>query len=407
MAGAVPVLDGERMLRDLQELNRIGALEGGGISRIAFGPADREGREWVEEQMRALGMLIRRDSVGNTLAVLPGREPGRAPIGIGSHTDSVPSGGRYDGALGVVAALAAVRSLRESGQTLRHSLELINFQSEESTMSGGTFGSRAMSGQLDPDVVNRPAYDGRPVSAHMVAAGLDPAAATSAARPAGALAGFLELHVEQGGLLEQAGVQIGAVTGIVGIRRYIATFRGYANHAGTTPMAGRQDALVMAAPFIAAVREIAVRYGIVGTVGTLRLQPGSPNVIPGLVEMDVELRGLVDPVLDQAEQELARQAETAGGGVRQMVQKPPVHSEERLVAAVEQAAAAAGLTCRRMPSGAGHDAGLMAALGPQAMIFVPSRGGVSHSPDEFTEPEACVAGARVLLGALLTADETL
>lgn len=405
MAASLPMLDEERMLRDLQELNQIGALEGGGVSRIAFSPADRAGREWVEAQVTSLGMAVRRDAVGNTIASLPGRDMGLAPIGIGSHTDSVPSGGRYDGALGVVAALAAVRALRESGQTLRHPVELINFQAEESTMSGGTFGSRAMSGQLDPDVVNRPAYDGRPVSIHMAAAGLDPAAATAAARPDGALAGFLELHVEQGGLLEQAGVQIGVVTGIVGIRRYIATFRGYANHAGTTPMAGRQDALVMAAPFIVQVREMAIRHGIVGTIGTLRLQPGSPNVIPGLVEMDVELRGLLDPVLDEAERELMRRAEMAGGTVRQMVQKPPVHSDERLVAAVEQAAASAGLSCRRMPSGAGHDAGLMAALCPQAMIFVPSIGGVSHSPDELTEPEACVAGARVLLGALLAADE--
>jgi N-carbamoyl-L-amino-acid hydrolase len=251
------------------------------------------------------------------------------------------------------------------------------------------------------------AWDGRPVAEHLREAGLDPDKIEQARRPQGSLAAYLELHIEQGGTLAAAGIPVGVVEGIVGIRRYVAGFRGVANHAGTTPMAGRQDALVLAAPFILMVRDLALKRGIVGTIGSLRVQPGAPNVIPGYVELDVEIRSLRDSELDEAEAELAGLAHQAGAEFRRVGFKPPVESDPRLLAVLSAACEALGLPYRRMPSGAGHDAMCMAAIAPQAMLFVPSRGGLSHSPQEFTEPEQCVMGAQVLLAALLRLDTML
>jgi N-carbamoyl-L-amino-acid hydrolase len=295
-------LDGKRLLQELETLAQIGASSGGGINRVAYSAADQEARAWVEAQMLHLGLKVKRDQAGNSIGVYPGESPDLPPIALGSHTDTVPDGGRYDGALGVVAALACIRAVDEAGVHLHRSVEVINFAAEEATM-GGTFGSRAMAGLLDQAVVDGMAWDGRPVAEHLRAAGLDPATISHARRSKGSLAAYLELHVEQGGVLEAAGLQVGVVEGIVGIRRYAVTFEGYANHAGTTPMADRRDALVMAAPFILAVREIALAWEIVGTVGTLRVRPGTPNVIPGWVDLGVEIRGLGETELDSAEGE--------------------------------------------------------------------------------------------------------
>ncbi len=400
----VPSINGNRLLQDLETLAQIGRGADGGVTRVAYSPADREGRAWVQAQMQEAGLTVRTDAAGNTIGLYPGREP-LPPIALGSHTDTVPSGGRYDGALGVLGALAGVRALREAGLRLRHPVEIINFAAEEATMSEGTLGSQAMAGLLKPRLIHQLAWDGRPVSVHLSEAGLDPAALGEARRPAGSLAAYLELHIEQGGILEAAAIPIGVVEGIVGIRRYTAGFYGFANHAGTTPMVGRRDALVMAAPFITQVRDVAVRRGIVGTIGSLRVQPGAPNVIPGYVELDVETRSLRESELDAAEAELAGLAAAAGAEWRQVGRKPPVESHPRLLAALGAACEELGLPYRRMPSGAGHDAMCIAAIAPQAMLFVPSRGGISHSPQEFTGPEECVNGARVLLAALLKLDE--
>ncbi len=399
-------LDSKRLLQDLDTLAQIGVGPGGGMNRIAYSPADQEARVWVEARMRGLGLEVNTDEAGNSIGVYAGQVPRLPAIALGSHTDTVPNGGRYDGALGVVAALACVRALREAGVRLRHPVEVINFAAEEATM-GGTLGSRAMAGLLDSGFVDTTAWDGRPVAHHLREAGLDPATIIQARRPKGSLAAFLELHVEQGGVLDAAGVPVGVVEGIVGIRRYTVTFEGYANHAGTTPMADRRDALVMAAPFILAVRDIAVARGIFGTIGTLRLQPGAPNVIPGRVELSVEIRGLDEAEMDNAEGEVERQAQEGGAEFERVSKKHPVKSDPRLVDALISACDELGLPYQRMPSGAGHDAMCIASIAPQAMLFVPSRGGVSHCPDEYTDPESCVIGARVLLAALLKLDATL
>ncbi|HXM58178.1 MAG TPA: Zn-dependent hydrolase [Candidatus Dormibacteraeota bacterium] len=404
---ARPELDASRLLADLDHLATIGADPAGGVSRVAYSAADIEARGWVRETMLGLGMEVRRDEAVNLIGRQPGREARLKPLALGSHTDTVPNGGRFDGALGVVAALACVRALRDAGLRLRHPVEVIDFAAEEATLGGGTVGSQAMTGRLPAGALLRPAWDGRPAVEHLRDAGIDPRGLGRAVRPRRCLAAYLELHIEQGGSLDGAGVPIGVVEGIVGIRRFGVTFAGQANHAGTTGMAERRDALVMAATFVLGVRETAAAAGVVGTVGVLRVQPGASNVIPGRVELEAEIRGLDEDVLDRVEAELGALAERQGGALRRTSAKPPTRSDPALLAAVEAACDALGLERRRMASGAGHDAMVIGEFIPQAMIFVPSRGGVSHSPDEFTPPERCVDGARVLLGALLELDERL
>jgi N-carbamoyl-L-amino-acid hydrolase len=401
-----PTVDGDRLLEDLGSLARFGASATGGLDRIAFSRSDLEARRWLEAQMRSLSLEVRTDQAGNSIGSYPGQDPRLPPIAIGSHTDTVPQGGRYDGALGVVSALACVRALHESGVRLLHSLEVINFAAEEATM-GGTLGSRAMAGVLDPQMLHTQAWDGQEVADHIRAAGLDPDSLGEAQRPEGSLACFLELHIEQGSTLDSAGVSLGVVEGIVGIRRYAVRFEGVANHAGTTPMADRRDALIMAAPYILAVRDIATAHGIVGTVGKLDLHPGAPSVIPGCVELSVEIRGLDEAELDAAETALSDAATATAGDLSPVSNKPAVRSDPRLLDALSAACKELGVEHKRMPSGAGHDAMCIAHIAPIAMLFVPSRDGISHSPDEYTDPEACVLGARALLGALLKVDAAL
>lgn len=402
----VPFLDGEQLLDDLETLGQIGRTAEGGLLRIAFNADDWAGRHWIAEQLRTLGLTVTTDAAGNTRARYAGREELPA-IAIGSHTDTVPNGGLYDGALGVLAGLACVRALHGAGLRLRHPVEIINFVAEEATMAGGTLGSHAIVGSLDPQVIDQPAWDGQLVRTHLQGAGLDPARLNEAQSAAGAYAAFLELHVEQGGRLEDEGIQIGIVEGIVGIRRYLVTYTGYANHAGTTTMDRRQDALVMAAPLIGQVREVAVRHGIVGTIGKVDVTPGAPNVIPGKVVLHLEIRGLDEAVLDAAETELGAYAVLQGGNFTRVSTKAAVQADERLLGAFTAAATELGLSHRRLPSGAGHDAMNMATLCPMAMLFVPSQNGVSHSPDEYTAPQDCINGAQVLLRALLQIDELL
>jgi N-carbamoyl-L-amino-acid hydrolase len=399
-----PFLDGEQLLEDLETLNQFGAEPGPGLNRVAFSPADQQGRAWVAAQMQKVGMTVQTDAAGNTIGTYPGTATDLKPIALGSHTDTVPQGGRFDGALGVLAALACVRALHETGQRLRHPVEVINFVAEEATMGGATLGSRAMAGLLEPTMVKQLAWDGVPVAAHLRGAHIDPTSLTNAARPPGSLSAYLELHIEQGSRLEQAEMPIGLVEGIVGIRRYSVTFAGYANHAGTTPMNNRQDALVMAAPFITAVREVAVAHGIVGTIGIFRIEPGAPNIIPGQAYLEFEIRGLDEAILDGAEAELSQFAQQHGGQFQGLVSKQSVTSAPHLLEALAAACHTLELPYQRLASGAGHDAMCIAQIAPQAMVFVPSQKGVSHSPDEHTLPEHCINGARVLLATLLELD---
>ncbi|MEZ4674062.1 MAG: hydantoinase/carbamoylase family amidase [Caldilineaceae bacterium] len=271
---ALPFLDGEQLLEDLETLGQIGRSAAGGLLRVAFNEADLAGRRWVADQCAVLGLVVTTDAAGNTIARYPGTADLPA-IAIGSHTDTVPHGGMYDGALGVLAGLAVVRALHAANQRLRHPIELINFVAEEATMAGGTLGSHALVGSLNRATLDQPAWDGRLVRTHLTNAGLDPDRIGEAQIAGDRYAAFLELHIEQGETLAINGEAIGVVEGIVGIRRYLVTYTGYANHAGTTAMDRRQDALVAAAPFIPFVRDTAVQHEIVGTVGTIEIQPSA------------------------------------------------------------------------------------------------------------------------------------
>lgn len=397
------LLDPEQLLDDLHRLGEIGRAPEGGLQRIAFNPDDSAGRRWIEQKMVAAGMSVRVDTVGNTIATYPGNEELPA-IAIGSHTDTVPGGGVYDGALGVLAGLACVRTLHAANLRLRHPIELINFVAEEATMAGGTLGSLVMTGSFNPATLQQSAWDGKAVREHLLATGLDPDTLSQAQRQASDFAAFLELHIEQGGRLAEEQIEIGVVEGIVGIRRYLVTFHGYANHAGTTPMKQRQDALVLAAPFIGLVPQVALEHAIVGTIGKVEVLPGAPNVIPGEVRLHLEIRGLDEAILDSAEATLQHHAEKAQASFARLSQKAAVHSDQQLLQAIHDACETLQFSRIQMPSGAGHDAMNMATLCPFAMIFVPSQNGVSHSPDEFTLPEDCVNGARVLLETLLRVD---
>jgi N-carbamoyl-L-amino-acid hydrolase len=403
----VPSIDGRALQHDLETLGRIGAGPDGGVSRIAFTKADLDGRAWIENRMRQAGMTVRNDPAGNTIGTYAGREPHLRPMALGSHTDTVPNGGKYDGAVGVVASIACIRALMGADVRLRHDIEVINFACEEASMAGGTLGSQAMTGQFDLTRLDLPAWDGRPVREHLKAAGLDPDSISRAARPEGSLAAYLELHVEQGGVLDALEIPIGVVEGIVAIRRYAVTFHGHANHAGTTPMDRRKDALVMAASFILAVRDVAVARGIVGTVGTIHIRPGAANVIPGLADLSLEIRGLDASQLDNAEEDLADLARKGRAAFHCFSRKEAARSDPRLLEAFTEACAELGVPYRRMSSGAGHDAMCMACIAPQAMLFVPSHKGISHAPDEFTDPQSCTLGAQVLLAALLKLDRRL
>ncbi len=396
----------KQFLSDLEALRQIGLQPDGAVHRVGYSQADGEAREWLMGRLRELDLEPTTDAAGNSFAVYPGKK--ELPyIGIGSHSDTVPYGGAYDGALGVVAALAVIEALHTAGVRLNHPLEWINFAAEEATMSGGTTGSQAITGIFDMVVLEKAAWDGRTVREHIVGAGLEPDQITTAARPKGSYAAFLELHIEQSDRLEKANLPIAIVDGFVGIRRYAVGFDGTANHAGTTPMGVREDALVASAPMIRFVRDLAVELGIVGTIGDFKVYPGAPNVIPERVEMIVEIRGLDSAVLDQAESIIAKEAQKLGGRFDPVVEKPPVTADAVVVQAITAGCETLGLPTLTMASGAGHDAMNMALICPQGMFFVPSKDGISHSKDEYTSSEDCLNGARVMLETVIELDKRL
>jgi len=404
-------IDGARLNRWLKEFSRFGRREDGGVDRLAFSDAAREARSYLRCLMNELGLEVRVDPVGNLLGRREGEDAGLPPLLVGSHIDSVPAGGNYDGALGVLAALEAVATLEERGGRTRHPLEVVSFVNEED----GKTGSRAMAGELRSEDLARMTASGYTVAEGIRRYGGDPGRLEAARRRPGSVAGYLELHVEQGGILDRTGARIGVVEGIVGIRRWMATVVGAANHAGTTPMDQRRDALLGGARLVEAVnRAAASREGSqVATVGRIEALPGAPNVIPGEVRMTVEIRALSMEEIREVFQEIQGAAEEIEAEL-----DTPIHLEEfylsraapsdpRFRRWVAEAAEELGLSRRRMPSGAGHDAQSVAHFAPMGMIFIPSVDGVSHAPGEYSRPEDVEAGGNVLLRALLKADREL
>ncbi len=402
-------VDGARLETRLQGLAAFGRNPEGGVSRVAYTDADLAGRTYVMDLLHDLGLEPRIDAAGNILARRAGSVPGLAPILFGSHIDSVPHGGNYDGDAGVMAAIEVLATLNDADVRTRHPLEVVVFSNEE----GGLVGSKAFAGILDAAVLDERSQGGMTIREGIARIGGDPTRVGRAAHHAGAYAAYLELHIEQGGVLDAAGEDIGVVTGIVGIDWWEVTVGGLANHAGTTPMAARHDALVGAAEMILAVHRIAREEPgtQVATVGRIAAFPGAPNVIPGRVEMSLEIRDLSNAhILDifgqirRASREIAK-----ARGLALTFRKTPIHeiakeTDPRFRDIIEAAARERGYSARRMPSGAGHDAQAVARIAPIGMIFVPSVGGISHAPEEFTAPEALARGADVLLDAVLEID---
>jgi N-carbamoyl-L-amino-acid hydrolase len=401
-------VDGSRISAHLALLSELGKNPQGGISRVAYSEADHQARELAMGWMREARLDPTVDAAGNIVGRRAGRDPSLKPLVIGSHIDSVPEGGNYDGQVGSAGAIEVARTLDAGGVTLRHPLEVMIFQNEE----GGTIGSHAIAAGLTTEELDRVAQGGKTIREGIRFLDGDPDRIDSARRAKGDIAGYVELHIEQGGILDQRKIRIGIVEGIVGIRHWEVTIEGFANHAGTTPMNGRKDALLVAAWCVEAVNRIvrSVPGRQVGTVGKLRVEPGAYNVIPGRVVFGVELRDLDDTKVmglwRRIEAECRRHAEAAGTRftASENLAIMPALTDPRFRRTISDAAKKLGLSTLSLPSGAGHDAQEMSRLGPMGMIFVPSVGGISHSPKEFTRPEDIENGANVLLQVLLDLD---
>ena len=396
------------MREDFEALATFGATPEGGVSRPTFSDSHLAARKWFVARAEGAGLATHVDDAGNHSAVLrTSRSPGAPVLLLGSHLDSVPGGGRYDGALGVVAALHVLMAFEQAGTELPFALEAIDFTDEEGTLVG-LLGSKAVAGTLTADVLQSPRGGQEALVAGLQRAGLDEERLLDARRDPGSLAGYLELHIEQGPRLEREGVQIGVVTAIVGSRSFRIVLRGIGGHAGTTPMGARHDAAVAAARVILGVRETVTRYfpGCVATVGDVRVEPGAFNVIPGLARLALEFRSADENELDALEAAVLTRvrAETAAEGIQLEVSPvaswQPTELDPTVCDAIERAATDLGLTKKRLPSGAGHDAQALAAVTPSGMIFVPSVGGLSHDPGEFTAWDDAVNGANVLLGTV-------
>ncbi len=401
-------INSDRLSRSIDELAEIGQLADGGVRRIAYSPEDLIARQRVQAWMASAGMTVRIDAAGNIIGTYPGQDPKLPALTTGSHIDTVPTGGRYDGAFGVLAGLEVVRVLHDRQLHLRHPLELIVFTDEEGSM----IGSKAMAGHIvnNPDYYRRP--DGEDIRTCLKRVGGNWEQLPSAARSRRDMAAFVELHVEQGPILESMGSQIGIVKGVVGQRRYQIVVTGQANHAGTTPMYMRYDALVAAAKLVLLVNEVGSVPGQqVATVGMLNVFPNAANVVPGRVEMSLDMRDLsafhLDSLIEQVMQratDIAEQTKTKIE-IQPMLKTEPALAAEHIQRSITQTCKTLGLTYTHLPSRASHDAQEMATITDMGMIFVPSKAGLSHAEAEYTAPEQCTQGASVLLHTLLALDE--
>jgi allantoate deiminase len=384
---------------DLEEAARIGA-DDGGVSRFAWTPELAQANEWLVGRLQELGLETEIDAAGNVLGRWEEGE-GTAVL-VGSHLDTVPRGGRYDGALGVLAALEVARTLKHEGISLRRPLWIVSFNDEEgSRFQTGMLGSRAFIGDLDPEDWRR-----RGVADAMAAGGFD-FEQLGEAKAVDRVGAYLELHIEQGPVLEQEGLDLGIVSGIAGLLGFRVRLSGEANHAGTTPMASRRDALAGASRIVLELRDEARSRGdMTANVGILTVAPGGFNVIPGTAEFTIDARAGDADTFSRAERFVRDTLERVAAEeqleleVTKTHRKPPTPLDPELQELLAEEAAAEGATARSMPSGAGHDAMVLAKHVPAAMLFVPSRAGISHSPDEYTSPEQCELGARVLARAV-------
>jgi len=401
-------VNGRRVNDHLRELSEFGKNPQGGVSRLAYSEADLKGREYAMGLMREAKLDVNVDAAGNIIGRRAGNDASLKPLVIGSHIDSVPEGGNYDGDVGSMGAIEVAQTLAENNVALRHPLEVIIFQNEE----GGTIGSHAIAAGLTEKELNLVTNSRKTIREGIKFIGGDPDKLAGVVRKPGDIAAYLELHIEQGGVLYSEKISIGVVEGIVGINWWDVTVEGFANHAGTTPMNQRRDALLAAAKYVEAVNRVvtSVPGRQVGTVGKIQAFPGAYNVIPGKVTTSLGLRDLdaakTKMLFEKILLEVQQIEKTTGTKFefKQTNSTPPAPTDVRVRGVIDEAAKQLGFTTKFMPSGAGHDAQEMARLGPIGMIFVPSVSGISHSPREFSRPEDVTNGANVLLHALLKLD---
>ena len=415
-AAADPVhIDSAWLQETSGKLAEIGRNPEGGVTRLGLSQPELEARTYVIGLMKEAGLDVRIDPAGNVF----GRRPGSAKLPVllfGSHVDSVPHGGNFDGVLGTLGAIDVVRALNANHVKTRHPLEVVVWTNEEGPHFGiSAFGSSAAAGTLGNDVLERKDDEGATVADWLRRYGQDPANFAAARIAPGSLAAIVELHIEQGPVLEESAIKIGVVQGIVGLKRWKCIVTGVANHAGTTPMNRRHDALAAAAEDLLAVREV-VRGesgGQVGTVGYMRAEPGAPNVIAGRVEFPFELRDLdaakFERMAQHVKQKFAQVDSQEGVETQCTVVNDiePALSNPLIQVAIHDAARAANLSTSDLPSGAVHDAGEISRLAPMGMIFVPSHGGISHAPKEFTSAQDSANGVEVLYRTILLLDQRL
>jgi len=409
-AAAPMRVNGARLNEWLTNFDRIGRTPTG-INRVAYSEADLAGRAFTQQLLRDAGLTPRIDTAGNIYARLEGTDRTLAPILIGSHIDSVTDGGNFDGPVGSFGAIEVARTLRETNTRLRHPVDVVIWQNEE----GGTTGSKTAIGEMNDVELAKVARSGKTIRDGIGIIGGDVSRLAESVKKQGDVACYIELHIEQGGLLEKAGKQIGVVQGIVGLRWFEVTIVGFANHAGATPMDQRQDAMLAAAKFTVAVND-AVRAEPgrqVATVGRMVVSPNTTNVIPGQVVMTVDLRDLDQQKIEHFTEVFDRLAREIGAATKttfafkRLTDSRPAIADPEVMRWIESSATALGLSSQRMPSGAGHDAQEIAHIAPMAMIFIPSVGGISHSPKEFSRAADIANGADVLLNAVMAADASL
>jgi len=404
-------VNSSRLQADLEELAGIGRAEDRSIYRMAFTEADMQARRWLQDKLRTAGLEAEMDGAGNVFGKFPDR-PDEPSVMIGSHLDTVPAAGPLDGALGVVAGLECLRRIKEENlHPDRAPVELVAFSDEEGRFDGGFFGSRAVRGSLIPQLIHEAAdFDGTTLVEAMTSAGLEPLAALAARRPPGSIRSYLELHVEQGAVLDSLGLPVGIVENITGLFRWQIRLIGKADHAGTTPMGMRCDAFQGLAEFAGEIPRILEENDgeeSVATIGFIRLLPGTVNTVPGEVEFSLDIRDIDRQVLDQLADTFRRalSAIARRRGLmfefQELSSVEPVACDRKIVEAVSSSVESLGIEAHRMNSGAGHDAQVMAEIVPAGMVFVPSVGGRSHSIAEWTHVEDIVAGANVTLRTLL------
>tara|TARA_B100000029_G_scaffold145806_1_gene141144 strand:+ start:1448 stop:2689 length:1242 start_codon:yes stop_codon:yes gene_type:complete len=406
-------INASRLNQTLEELGHLGESPNG-MDRVAYSPEDILGRDYTIKLMEEAGLQTRIDTAGNIIGRMSGSDDSLPAIALGSHTDTVPKGGKYDGALGVMAAIEVARTLKEQGHQTKHPLEVINFTNEEGTrFHRWLVGSRSMSGLLEQEDMDAVDDDGVGLGACLADIGGDLSLIQEAVRKPGELAAYFELHIEQGPYLYQSGTPIGVVTGITGRAVFEVEIEGKANHAGTTPMSNRRDALVSASRLVLAIQKMAAEQEIcrVSTVGSIKAIPNAVNVIPGSASIGLEFRDTDMEALAAAEQELRRLTDQAAtdDSVEVDVHRHRFTSsvlvEPDMQALVGEAATNCGFEWEAVASGAGHDAQAVASIAPMAMVFVPSVDGISHSQEEYSTPEDCANGTQVLMELLLLADE--